>query len=131
VNDPTTRSRLDWAVLWLGLVAAVSPVTALATGDLDLFRLRGVGVGVTVVLGVLAAILGWLALRRLALVSGLGFLVAAAVQLAQLRGVAGVVERGLLDGTASTFAFWLGIGAGLTALALAPEPEAEPMEEET
>lgn len=124
-----TRSRLDMAVLWLGLVAVVSPVTALASGDLDLFRLRGVGLWVTVGLGLIAAVLGWLRLRRLALVSGLGFLVAAAVQVAQLRGEPGAVERGLLDGTASTFAFWLGLGAGLTVLALTPEEEAEGMEE--
>lgn len=36
--------------------------------------------------------------------------------LVQLRGEAGTVEHGVLDGNASTLAVWLGLGIGLAVL---------------
>jgi hypothetical protein len=117
------RSRLDLAVLGLGVLALVAPVTALFSGDWDVFRLRGAGIWVTLALGLLGVVLGWLGRHRLALAVGLGFLVAAAVQILQLGGEAGAVEHGVLGGTAATFALWLGLGAGFTVVAITREEQ--------
>lgn len=113
-----TRSRLDRAALAIGLLALV----AAATTSLGYARLRGPGLVVTVVLGLLAVVAGWLALRLLALASGIGFLAAAALQIVQLGGRAGHVEHGVLNGNASTFALWLGLGVGLVVLGRTPAP---------
>jgi hypothetical protein len=119
-----TRGRLDRAVAGVGLLALASCLTTLASGELDPFRLRGWGVVLTLALGALAVAAGWLALRPLALAAGVGFLAAAVLQLAQLRGEAGIsVEHGVLGGNASTFALWLGLGVGLAVLATAPDPQ--------
>jgi hypothetical protein len=80
------------------------------------FRIQGVGLAVTLVLGVLAIAAGWLAQRVLALAAGVGFLATAVLQLVQLGGEAGAVEHGVLDGNSSTFAVWLGLGVGLAVL---------------
>jgi hypothetical protein len=119
-----TRSRLDRAVAGVGLLAFAACLTTLARGELDVFRLRGWGLVVTLALGALAVAAGWLALRPLALAAGVGFLAAAVLQIAQLRGEAGVaVEHGVLGGNASTFALWLGLGVGLAVLASATDPQ--------
>lgn len=111
-----TRDRVDRAVLAIGLLALV----AVAVYPLGYARLRGVGLVVTVLLGLLAVAAGWLARRQLALASGIGFLAAAVLQIVQLGGTAGDVERGILGGNASTFALWLGLGVGLVVLGLTP-----------
>ena len=108
------RDRVDRAVLAIGLLALVAGCAT----PLGYARLRGVGLVVTVVLGLLAMAAGWLARRQLALASGIGFLAAAVLQIVQLGGRAGDVEHGILDGNASTFALWLGLGVGLLALGL-------------
>lgn len=108
------RDRLDRAVLAIGLLA----LAAVVLSPLGYARLRGAGLVVTVVLGLLAVAAGWLARRPLALAAGIGFLAAAALQIAQLGGRPSAVEHGILDGNASTFALWLGLGVGLLALGL-------------
>lgn len=105
----------------LGLLALVSCLTTLGSGELDPFRLRGWGLVVTIALGLVAVAAGALALRPLGLAAGVGFLVAAVVQIVQLGGEAGAVEHGVLGGTASTFALWLGLGVGLVAVGLTRE----------
>jgi hypothetical protein len=118
-----TRNRLDQAVVGVGLLALASCLTTLGSGELDPFRLRGWGLVVTLALGAVAVAAGWLAMRPLALAAGVGFLAAGALQIAQLRGEAGVaVEHGLLGGNASTFALWLGLGVGLAVLGLTRDP---------
>ena len=51
--------------------------------------------------------------------SGIGFLVAAGVQLSLLAKGNG----GFLGGNASTFSLWLGLGFGLIAIGMVPRPE--------
>jgi hypothetical protein len=109
------RSELDRAVIGLGVLALAVAAASAVGGELN-FRIRGVGLVVTLALGGLAIAAGWLALRPLALLAGIGFLAAAAVQIIQLGGEAGAVEHGVLGGNASTFAVWLGLGAGLIAV---------------
>jgi hypothetical protein len=107
---------LDLATIGLGVLALAVAGASAVGGELD-FRIRGVGLAVTLALGVLAVAAGWLALRLLALLAGVGFLAAAVLQIVQLGGQAGAVEHGVLGGNASTFAVWLGLGVGLTAVA--------------
>jgi len=54
------------------------------------------------------------------LVSGLGFLLAASFQIAQLAGG----NSGFLGGNASSFSLWLALGVGLIAIGMVPRPEA-------
>lgn len=112
----TARGALDRAVLTLGAVSIVSVVFVFVRGDFQFVRMRDGAVAVALVLGLLACAAGWLASRALALAAGVGFLVAAAVQLALLAGGDG----GFLGGDASTFSLWLGLGAGLVSVGLAP-----------
>jgi hypothetical protein len=112
-------SRLDRATIGLGLLALATAGASAIGGELN-FRIRGWGLVVTLVLGLLAIAAGWLAQRLLALAAGVGFLAAAVLQVVQLGGEAGAVEHGVLDGNASTFAVWLGLGIGLAVLG--PQP---------
>ena len=54
------------------------------------------------------------------LAAGVGFLIAAVVQLVLLEGG----SSGFLGGNASTFSLWLALGVGLIAVGLAAVPEA-------
>lgn len=107
--------RVDRAVIALGLLALACAAATALGGELD-FRLRGWGLLATLALGLLAIAAGWLAQRRLAQATGVGFLAASVVQILQLGGAAGEVAHGLLGGNASTFAVWLGLGVGLIVL---------------
>jgi hypothetical protein len=107
----------DRAAIVLGAASVLSAVFAGASGTFEFVRVRGGGVAVAVVLGLLACAAGWLANRVLTLAAGAGFLVAAAVLLVLL-GSTG--NGGFLDGNASTFSLWLGLGVGLVVLGLTP-----------
>lgn len=117
------RSRLDRAVFWLGVVALLLAASTVLRGDLDIFRIRGWGVVVTAVFGVLAIVAGLLAIRLLALVAAAGFAVAALAQLVQLDGYLGNVEHGVLEGNLSTVAGWAALALGLAVLAVSPRTE--------
>jgi hypothetical protein len=74
---------------------------------------------VALVLGLLAVVASWLGEPMLILSAGVGFLLAAAIQLGMLAsGGAGVI-----GGNASTFSLWLGLGVGLIAIGMVPRPE--------
>jgi hypothetical protein len=110
-------SRVDRAVVALGGASLISAVFALVSGDLEFVRVRGGAVVVALVLGLLACAGGWFDRPLLALVAGVGFLVAAATLLVLL-GLNG--NGGFLDGSGSTFSLWLGLGVGLVILARTP-----------
>jgi hypothetical protein len=116
---------LDRAALVLGLVSMVSAVFVFANGEYEIVRVQVAGVVVALVLGLLAISAGWFESSELMLAAGVGFLVAAVVQLVLLAGGGG----GFLGGNASTFSLWLGLGVGLIAIGLVPRPELA--EEET
>jgi hypothetical protein len=109
------RSRLDRVAVTLGAVSVLSAGFVVVRGDVQFVRLRGWGVAVALVLGVLAVAAGWTARRVLAAAAGAGFLVAAGLQVVLW---AGGVNR--LDGDGSTVSLWLGLGVGLLAAGLAP-----------
>lgn len=109
------RSRLDRVAVALGAVSVLSAGFVVARGDVQFVRLRGWGVAVALVLGVLAVAAGWTARRVLAAAAGAGFLVAAGLQVVLW---AGGVNR--LGGDGSTVSLWLGLGVGLLAAGLAP-----------
>lgn len=121
------RTRADRAAIALGLLALAATAGAAGHAELD-FRIRGWGLLVTLGLGGLAIIAGWLAVRAVTLAAGVGFLAAAVVQIVQLGGRAGAVEHGVLGGNAATFAVWLGLGVGLTMLGLTRVPGAGPVQ---
>jgi hypothetical protein len=126
VNTVRGRPRLDRAVFWLGVVAlAMAATSTMLSGEFDIFRIHGWGLLLTVVLGVLAIVAGAFAIRLLALVAAAGFLAAAVVQLVQLDGYLGNLERGVFEGNLSTVASWLTLAVGLGVLALSP-PVPEP-----
>jgi hypothetical protein len=102
----------------LGAVSLVSVVFVFVRGDFEFVKVRAAGAVVALGLGLLAVAAGWLASRTVALAAGVGFLIAAVVQLVLLAGGSG----GFLHGNASTFSLWLGLGVGLVALGLAPRP---------
>jgi hypothetical protein len=114
-----SRDALDRAALALGVVSMVSSVFVFVHGNFQLVQIRGAGLVVALVLGLLAVVAGLLEERALTLATGLAFLLAAVVQLALL------VRRGsgLLGGNASTFSLWLGLGVGLVAIGMVPRPE--------
>lgn len=109
------------AVVVLGAVSLAGSLFAFARdrsgfahGEFVVVDMRGSGIVVAVVLGLLAVVAGLLGSRVLTLVAGLAFLAAAGILLAQL------AERDkLIDGNGSTFSLWLGLGAGLVAVAAA------------
>lgn len=113
----TGRSAVDRAVVVLGAASVLSVVFVFAGGTFEFVRIRGGGVGVAVVLGLLACAAGWLGNRVLTVAAGGGFLLAALVLLVLL-GRQG--NGGFLDGSASTFSLWLGLGVGLVVLGITP-----------
>jgi hypothetical protein len=112
--------RLDRAAIVLGLVSIMSAAFVFVHGTFQLVQIGTVGLVVALVLGLLAIAAGWLAERTLMIAAGVGFLLAATVQLVLLAGGG----SGFLGGNASTFSLWLGLGAGLIAIGLVPRPEA-------
>jgi uncharacterized membrane protein len=112
--------RLDRAAIVLGLVSIMSAAFVFVHGTFQLVQIGTVGLVVALVLGLLAIAAGLLAERTLMIAAGVGFLLAATVQLVLLAGGG----SGFLGGNASTFSLWLGLGAGLIAIGLVPRPEA-------
>ena len=107
------RTGLDRAAIALGLASLASLVFLPLDGDLEFVTMGVGGVIVAVVLGLLAVAAGALSNRPLTLVAGAGFLLAAGLLLVLL-GSRG--NGGFLQGSASTFALWLGLGIGLAVL---------------
>ena len=114
-----THDRLDRAALTLGVVSIVSALFVFVHGTFQLVQIGAAGLVVALVLGLLAVVGAWLDERTLMIAAGLGFLLAAAVQLVLLAGG----SSGFLGGNASTFSLWLGLGVGLIAVGLAAVPE--------
>jgi hypothetical protein len=114
-----THDRLDRAALALGVVSIVSALFVFVHGTFQLVQIGAAGLVVALVLGLLAVVGAWLDERTLMIAAGLGFLLAAAVQLVLLAGG----SSGFLGGTASTSSLWLGLGVGLIAVGLAAVPE--------
>jgi hypothetical protein len=110
----------DRAAIVLGAVSIMSAAFVLVHGTFQLVQIGTVGLVVALVLGLLAIAAGLLAERTLMIAAGVGFLLAATVQLVLLGGGG----SGFLGGNASTFSLWLGLGAGLIAIGLVPRPEA-------
>jgi hypothetical protein len=110
----------DHAAIVLGAVSIMSAAFVFVHGTFQLVQIGTVGLVVAIVLGLLAIAAGWLAERTLMIAAGVGFLLAATVQLVLLAGGG----SGFLGGNASTFSLWLGLGAGLIAVGLVPRPEA-------
>jgi hypothetical protein len=116
MNSP---KALDRAVMLLGGVSIISAAFVFVHGDLQLVQIRAAGLVVALVLGLLAVVAGWLGEPTLILSTGVGFLLAAAVQLGMLASGA----AGLIGGNASTVSLWLGLGVGLIAIGMVPRPE--------
>jgi hypothetical protein len=115
------HDALDRAALVLGVVSIASALFVFTSGELEVVRVQVAGVVVALVLGLLAIAAGWLESRTLIFAAGVGFLVAAGVQLGLLARGSG----GFLGGNASTFSLWLGLGFGLIAIGMVPRPEPE------
>jgi hypothetical protein len=113
------HDALDRSALVLGVVSIASALFVFASGELEVVRVQVAGVVVALVLGLLAIAAGWLESRTLIFAAGVGFLVAAGVQLGLLARGSG----GFLGGNASTFSLWLGLGFGLIAIGMVPRPE--------
>lgn len=102
------------------LFASGQPLTAPEGARVgELFHLNPLGAIVSVALGAAALAGAALGRRALVLTASAGWLVAAILTVLQSGR-----EVNLLGGTASTLAFFLGIGAGLLALAIAPDEAA-------
>lgn len=101
----------------LGLLfASGQPFTAAeGTRIGELFHLNTLGAIVSVVLGAVTLAGATLGRRVVVLAASAGWLLAALLTVLQSGG-----EPNLLGGTASTLAFFLGIGGGLGMLAIAP-----------
>jgi hypothetical protein len=119
-RTPNPYRRLNHAAIALGVVSILSAGFMFVHGTFQVVQIGAIGLVVALVLGLLAIAAGLLSEGTLMLVSGLGFLLAASVQVAQLAGGG----SGLLGGNASTFSLWLALGVGLIALGLVPRPEA-------
>ena len=106
------------AVLALGAVALASPLFALSTSSNNNFvQVRGVGLVVLPLLGLLA-VLGVATSRApVVLLAGAAFLLAAVLQLAQVGR-----SPNWLGGDGSTFSLLLALGIGVTIAARAPVP---------
>lgn len=102
----------------LGLVGAIGQPFTAPEGDRigALFHLNMLGAVVSVLLGAVALAGAALMQRAVVLAASAGWLAAAILTVLQSGR-----EVNLLGGTASTLAFFLGIGAGLLALAIAPD----------
>jgi hypothetical protein len=116
MNSP---KALDRAAMLLGGVSIMSAAFVFVHGDLQLVQVRAAGLVVALVLGLLAVVAGWLGEPMLILSAGVGFLLAAAIQLGMLAGGG----AGVIGGNASTFSLWLGLGVGLIAIGMVPRPE--------
>ena len=114
--------RLNRAVIVLGVVSILSAAFMFVHGPLQFVQIGTVGLVVALVLGLLAIAAGWLAEGALMLAAGIGFLLAAALQLGLLAGG----SSGFLGGNASTFSLWFGLGVGLIVIGLVPRPETAP-----
>lgn len=113
-----TRYAPDKAAAALGAGALLSSLFALSPGShlsYDFIQVRGAGLVLILVVGVVAVAGGLLAMRALALAAGAACLGAAIVQLVQLGG-----STNWLQGNGSTFAVLLGFGAGLLVVGLVP-----------
>lgn len=109
-----TAPALHRATLTLGAAAIATCVFVLTAGlgeTVDLIHVRAGGAVVVAVLGALAVIAGVRRLPVLGLISGIGFLAAAVLQLVQL-GQA----FNLLGGDGSTMALLGGLGIGLVSI---------------
>jgi hypothetical protein len=111
---------LDRAAVALGLVSILSGAFIFVHGTFQVVRIGAISLVVALVLGLLAMAAGWLAEATLMVATGIGFLLAAGVQIVLLAGGSG----GFLGGNASTFSLWVGLGVGLIAVGLVPRPEA-------
>ena len=78
--------RLDRAAIVLGLLSIMSAAFVFVHGTFQLVQIGTVGLVVALVLGLLAIAAGWLAERTLMIAAGVGFLLAATVQLVLLAG---------------------------------------------
>jgi thiosulfate dehydrogenase (quinone) large subunit len=116
MNSP---KALDRAAMLLGGTSIISAAFVFVHGDLQIVQIRAAGLVVALVLGLLAVVAGWLREPTLILSTGVGFLLAAVVQLSMLAGGG----AGLMGGNASTFSLWLGLGVGLIAISMVPRPE--------
>ena len=116
MSSPKT---LDRAAMLLGGVSIISAALVFVHGDLQLVQIRAAGLVVALVMGLLAVVAGWLGEPMLILSAGVGFLLAAAIQLGMLADGG----AGLMGGNASTFSLWLGLGVGLIAIGMVPRPE--------
>lgn len=109
--------RLDRAALVLGVATLASSVFAVTTGrgdSVDLVHLRGAGLVVILVLGVVAVLGATLHRPLLVMVPGAGLVVAALLQLAQVGR-----RPNLLGGDGSTLSLMGGLGLGLLVVGLA------------
>jgi hypothetical protein len=113
----TAPTGLDRATLALGAASVLSAALVFASEEWEFIRVHRGAALVALVLGVLAGVAGWFANRLLTLTAGVLFLLAAAVLLVLL-ALHG--NGGYLDGSASTFSLWLGLGIGLVVLGLTP-----------
>ncbi|MEO8222722.1 MAG: hypothetical protein ABI563_18285 [Specibacter sp.] len=117
-----TGRRFDRAPVVLGVAALLSTLFALSTGGpapVDLIHVRGAGLIVILVLGVLTVLGGMLRRRVLVIVAGAGFVLAATIQLLQTGQ-----PVNWLGGDGSTLALMGGLGIGLLAVSLARRPDA-------
>jgi hypothetical protein len=119
-RPPNPYRSLDRAGIALGLVSILSAGFMFVDGAFQVIQIGAIGLVVALVLGLLAVAAGLLSEGALMLVSGLGFLLAASFQIAQLAGG----SSGFLGGNASTFSLWLALGVGLIAIGMVPRPEA-------
>jgi hypothetical protein len=110
-------------VLWLGIGSIAACLFTLTSGDnLRLIEIRTGAVVLLVVLGIAAIVAGTMRNALIALVTGVVYLIAAVLGVAQLAS-----SSQLLPGNASTYALFLGLGVGLVAIGLTalrgPAPE--------
>lgn len=118
----TGTHPLDRAALALGLASIASLVFAYE--GLEEFRFLAIGgpsIAVALVLGALAAAAGLTGRRLPALLAGLGFAAAAALQL-----VATLTGQDWLGANLSTMSLWLGLAVGLLLTATAPRTGTDP-----
>ncbi|WP_372729428.1 hypothetical protein [Nocardioides sp.] len=109
-----TENPVDRAALLLGALAVLSPVFALSTSSNNNFvTVRNGGLIVLVVLGLVALAGGWLSRPPVVLAAGVGFGLAALLQLVQLGR-----STNWLDGSGSTFALLLALAIGLVTVGL-------------
>jgi len=111
----TGHTAFDRASTVLGLAAVLSALFFfIQSGDLSLVRIAsGAAVAVVLAMGALAVLGGWLRRPVLSVAAGVGFLLAAAVQLLQAGR-----DTNRFEGNGSTFSLWLGFGVGLLAIGL-------------